>query len=314
MSSPSYRAVRALVALNPASHHGAGASRWNRASARVTEQFDAAIVETDTGSAWRKQVGQSLAEGVRVFIAAGGDGTINALLNAVARSWPSVSLGQLTLGAVGLGSSNDFHKPYGEMVAGIPVRLGEASPRDVGRARYLDADGVERERLFLISGSIGVTAAANAFFNDGDALLRALKPRWVGGAIVYAAMRTIAVARGWRATLRMPAIETVTDLANLSVMKTPYLSGSFSYDTPVAPASGLFAVNLCEHMGRVGLLKTLMGLARGRFKGRPGTRHWAVPELEVESSRPFDLELDGEVVSARRVRFDLLPERIGVCR
>jgi diacylglycerol kinase family enzyme len=35
--------------------------------------------------------------------------------------------------------------------------------------------------------------------------------------------------------------------------------------------------------------------------------------MSVELERPADLELDGEIVRARRVEFDLLPERLSVC-
>jgi diacylglycerol kinase family enzyme len=305
---------RSLVALNPASRHGAGAERWRRVCQAVAERFDAEVVETDEQSHWSAQVGAALDSGVRNFIAAGGDGTVNALLNALAGAKRSVPLREVTLGAVGLGSSNDFHKPFAEIVQGIPVRLGAAAARDVGRARYLDDAGVERERLFLVSASIGITATANAFFNGGDWLLRCLKARWVGGAIAYAALRTIALCQGVHATLRTAGAELSTDFANLSVMKSPYLSGSFKYDTPVDPASGLFAINLCEDLGRLGLLRTLFHLARGRFLGRAGTRHAMLPELEIVPTRTIDLELDGEVVRARRVRFDLLPAGIRVCR
>jgi diacylglycerol kinase family enzyme len=305
---------RSLVALNPACRHGTGAARWTTVQRDVVARFDADLVETDAAARWTGSVGAALDAGVRVFIAAGGDGTVNALLNALLDARRPVPLGEVTLGAVGLGSSNDFHKPFAEVLGRVPVRLRTASARDVGCALYVDEQGVEHQRAFLVSASIGVTAAANAFFNDGDRLLRALKRSWVGGAIAWAALRTIARHRSLPAILRMPTGERNTELTNLSVMKSPWLSGSFSYDTPVEPSSGRFAINLCEHMGRWALLRTLAGLARGRFLGRAGTHHWSEPEVEVEAARPFDLELDGEVVRARRVRFSLWPERIQVCR
>lgn len=102
-------------------------------------------------------------------------------------------------------------------------------------------------------------------------------------------------------------------VANLGVMKTPYLSGSLRYDTPVEPDSGLFAVNLCEARGRARLLGTLAALARGRFRGRGGTRHWMASCLGVESEQAMVLELDGETVRARSAYFEPLPERLMAC-
>jgi diacylglycerol kinase family enzyme len=66
-------------------------------------------------------------------------------------------------------------------------------------------------------------------------------------------------------------------------------------------------------MGRWALLRALVGLVRGRRPGRAGTHQWSEPEVEVQAARPFDLEVDGEVVRARRVRFSLWPEQIQVC-
>jgi diacylglycerol kinase (ATP) len=304
---------RALVALNPAARHGTARARWNRIRGAVAERFATAVIETSASSALDVHVDRALEDGVRVFIAAGGDGTVHALVNAIVGARPAVRLDEISVGAVGLGSSNDFHKPYRSAVDGIPVRLGAPSPRDIARARYVDERGIMRERLFVVSASLGVTAAANVLFNDGDAFLRTVKAGWTGGAIAYAALQAIVRHRGFGATLRMGTSGRRTEIANVSVMKTPYLSGCLRYDTPVAPANGLLTVNICECMRRLTLLRTLASLARGRFRGRPGTHYWMVPELEIVPDGNVDLEVDGEVLRASSVRFDLLPERIGVC-
>jgi len=82
---------------------------------------------------------------------------------------------------------------------------------------------------------------------------------------------------------------------------------------PVAPADGLLAVNLCERRSRLRLLATLARLLCGRFRGGEGVRHWTARAVEVELSRPTALEIDGEIVRARRASIDLLPERIAAC-
>ena len=86
-------------------------------------------------------VSGKIAEGARNFVAAGGDGTmnlaLNALLNAPGRAGIA-SPEELRFGAVGLGSSNDFQKPYvsdGRVEAGgIHCRLDfdRATAHDIG--------------------------------------------------------------------------------------------------------------------------------------------------------------------------------------
>ena len=97
-------------------------------------------------------------------------------------------------------------------------------------------------------------------------------------------------------------------------MKTPYLSGSFRFDAPVEPADGLFAINVCAATGRIGLLRILANLTRGRFVGVPGctTRRAASFALETDAAVPA--EVDGEIIEGRRFEISTLPERLRVCR
>ncbi len=300
-------ARRALVLLNPNARRGRGRTRYAAVKADIDQVFDARVVETEpTGN--DGPIRAALDDGIRTFIAAGGDGTVNAVIDALVRLRGAIVLDDLTLGAVGLGSSNDAHKPVELEIAGIPARIDarHAVPRDVGMARW---DG--GERAFLVSASVGVTAAANALFNREDIVLRLLKRCWVDGAIAWAAVRTIATWRNLSATLIVQETSSAIALTHLGVAKTPWLAGGLHYDTPVEP--GRFAVNLCEGMSRLRTISTLAALARGRFVGLPGTRSWSAPRASVVLDEPCDLELDGEIFRASRVSFELLQERIRLC-
>ena len=307
----------ALVVLNPAARHGTGLERYRRVVEGLEARYAVSTVIFDREARWRDEVRQALDRGTRNVIAAGGDGTVGAVASAIVEARGPIPLESVTLGAVGLGSSNDFHKPVTAAAGDVPLRIdaGKRALRDVARARYEDGTGSWRERLFLVSASLGVTAAANALFNEGsDRVLRLLKPRWVDGAVVYAALAALCRHENAAASLGLPeGDEETVALSNLSVLKTSHLSGHLRYDTPVEPDSGRLAANLCEGMSRPRLVGVLAGLLRGRFRGRPRTRHWTVARLRVDLAAPAPLELDGEVVTARRVHFDVLPERIAAC-
>jgi diacylglycerol kinase family enzyme len=301
------RERRALVLLNPNARHGRGRARYAAVQADVDAEFDTRVVETEpTGN--DSAIRAALDDGIRTFIAAGGDGTVNAVIDSLVRLRGAMALDDLTLAAVGLGSSNDAHKPLKRQIAGIPVRIDaqQAAPRDVGMASW---DG--GERAFLVSASVGVTAAANALFNREDGVLRILKRCWVDGAIAWAAVRAIATWRNLDATLVVEETSSTIALTHLGVAKSQWLAGGLHYDTPVE--SGRFAVNLCEGMSRLRAIRTLAALARGRFSGLPGTKSWSAPRASVVLAAPCDLELDGEIFRASRVSFELLPERIRLC-
>jgi diacylglycerol kinase (ATP) len=310
---------RALVLLNPGAGQGRARGRYERVRGAIEARFDARLVEVDPhGSA----IARELRDGTRVFIAAGGDGTVGTLADRLVASRGRIPLSEIALGAVGLGSSNDFHKPVRNRILGVPVRidLELAVPRDLGRARYLDERGESRERRFVVSASLGLVAQANASFNRGAPPIAWLKRRWVDAAIACSALGALVRHRGVPVRLAVGGVLLDCRLGNLSVMKTPHLAGGLRYDTPVRPDDGLLAVNLCERRSRLGLLLALGGLARGRFAGRPGARVWLADCVEVDveaeagAAPALELELDGEIVSARRVRFDLWPERMMACR
>ena len=146
---------------------------------------------TDREGRWRAALEDEVRKGVPVVLAAGGDGTVGAVASALL-ACPNAA--HVALGAVGLGSSNDFQKPFGVVHAGVPLRIDVAGarPRDVGRALFSRNGEPPTERAFLVSASLGVTARANALFNEGrGALLGFLKRRWVDGAVFYAALAAL---------------------------------------------------------------------------------------------------------------------------
>lgn len=303
--------ARALVVLNPAAGAGTARSRFVGIRPELEARVPHRVVELDAGGDWRRALRRGLDDGIRLVVAAGGDGTVHAVANALLEAGAPRSV---VLGAIGLGSSNDFHKPVGERIAGVPVRLNAAcaAPRDVTLAHWA-LDGTGRSEAVLVSASVGVVARANAFFNDGDWLLTRLKRWWVAGAITYAALSTIARRPRLTARVDHPAGRWAGAVASLSVLETPHLSGSLRYDLPARPDDGAVTVAVIEASGRLGLLARLVGLQRGRFRDRRRTRHWIVPELVVELGEPGPLELDGEVRTAQRVRFEVLKERILAC-
>jgi diacylglycerol kinase (ATP) len=305
----------ALVVINPAARHGRGGTLYAGVREAVASRFTPCEVELDRTGLWRHALTEALSRGTRSFIAAGGDGTVNAVTSELAArrvSWP---LEDVRLGAVGLGSSNDFHKPVRAALGSVPLRLDVdgSTPRDVGRAIVVNGAGERQEHCFIVSASLGVTAHANALFNRSSPALTLVRRHWLDGAILLAAISAIVHHRNLRARVRVGGEEHACALSSLSILKTPHLSGTLRFDTPVAADDGLLAVNLCQDMGHLRLVATLAGLLRGRFAGRPGTRCWRVPMVEVVLGGEADLELDGEVVPARQIAFDVLPERIRVC-
>jgi len=307
-----------LAIVNPAAGGGKALAKWRRIEPRlrrVTGPLD--VLCTASRDEVLASMPALLARGHRDFLAAGGDGTVNAVLDAIVTHAGPELLPRITVGAVGLGSSNDFHKPRRTTIDGVPCRIDRARAHchDVGLLAYEDAAGRTLTRHWFVNASIGIAAEANHAFNHPGRLLRILKRVSSGAAIAYAAVATLLANRpqplaltvGGRCYGRLP-------VRNLGFVKNPHFAGSLRYDSPHLPDSGCFHVHQLGALSRLGLLCALIRLARGRFAGGRETRSWLAPEATVRNGGgTFLVECDGEVVEARLARFAVLPQKVRLC-
>jgi diacylglycerol kinase family enzyme len=304
---------RAFVLLNARAGGGSADERYARLRSELAARF--ALDETSIDAAWREPLARALAEGTRVFLAAGGDGTVHALINALVELGRGRMPAGAALGAIGLGSSNDFHKPVGATLQGLPVRidLERARPHDLVLVRHRIGSQSAEQRWFLVSASLGITAKGNALFNRGDAVLRRLKRRSAELAIDYTVLRALLAYRPVRAEIGLPDERVVGEIFNLSVTKRAHVTGGLRYEGVSAPDSGRADVFLAADMRPLRRVLTLLRVSRGRFSGAPGTHHWAVPRLSVRLARATELELDGEIVLASEAEFEVVEKGAVVC-
>ena len=101
-----------LILLNKYSNNGKGLKKWEKfrpelEGKHIPSEYTVISDFKNFSACLRREV----KKGERFLVSAGGDGTIHFLLNQVMQIKRSVRR-DVVLGAIGLGSSNDFHKPY----------------------------------------------------------------------------------------------------------------------------------------------------------------------------------------------------------
>lgn len=308
-----------LILVNPTANAGKAAGRWRSVESELRRRdvpFEARLTVSseDAGS----HVAHAVRRGERVFIAAGGDGTVHSLLNVLMSPPFEDVRDQLHLGAIGLGSSNDFHKPFSEerMLEGRPIRIDVARSLrcDVGRAVLEDREGQRHVKHFLLNASMGLVAEGNAFFNTRERILTWLKRTNVELAILYAAVVNLFRFQPLQTMLRLDGgSELALEVSTVGVLKRIHFAGGMRYDTEVAWDDGQFDVNVWERMDRATLVRTLANLYRGRFRGLPRTRCLRARNLEVSVQKPMALECDGEVTEVVRAEFEVVPKSLYVC-
>ncbi len=133
------------VILNP----GSGSSGGEDTAARLIELFatrgrEATILAAGPGRSVVDQARRAVKEGCRVAVAAGGDGTVNAVAGAVAGT-------ETPLGVIPLGTLNHFAKDLD-----LPFKLEDAVQLIAqGATRRVDV-GEVNGRVFVNNSSLGV--------------------------------------------------------------------------------------------------------------------------------------------------------------
>lgn len=307
-----------LVVLNPQSNAGTALQRWRPVEGVLRERNTDLTVEMPSDAEQAMKLVQASLESdpPEVIVAAGGDGMVNLVLNAIidpATDRPRHGAESVALGAIGLGSSNDFHKPVRASIADIPVRLGTPELVDVGKATMLLPDGTRTVRYFLLNASMGLVAAGNHSFNNARGPIGWLKSRNVEAAIIATALSNIATHQPLAIQLRGSDWEHTAPITNVGVLKSVHFAGGMYYDTPVTRADGMFDVNIWEAAGRARILGLIAGLYRGKFRGSALATCRRDTAVELRPAAPAPLELDGEITIVESARLEVLPRVLRVC-
>ncbi|WP_225728802.1 MULTISPECIES: diacylglycerol kinase family protein [unclassified Nocardia] len=304
-----------LVVLNPRSNAGTALAKWQPVERELRLRHPGLVVETPTDPpAAAELVRGGLAAGT--IVAAGGDGMVNLVLNAIMDpETDRPRSDRVVLGGIGLGSSNDFHKPMSASIGGVPVRIDaeRAAPIDIGKATMLLPDGTRTVRYFLLNASMGLVAAGNHSFNQARGAIGWLKSRNVSAAIAATALWNIATHSPLTLRLHGTDWTHTAPVTNVGVLKSVHFAGGMRYDTPVTNADGMFDVNIWAAAPRLRILGLIAGLYRGRFTGSPLATCLRDTAVELRPANPAPLELDGEITIVESARLQVLPRALRVC-
>ena len=303
--------MKTAVLINYSSNNGNAAKRWAVIENDIRKMLppNTCFIPYETPCNL-KNILQSLivCEKTVNFVSAGGDGSLNCLINELAEITGS-GLTKIRIGAIGLGSSNDFHKPFGKQVRGIPVKIDFTSlkPADAGLVQY-QASGENLKRIFVINASLGFTAMGNLNFNNGDRFTRFLKPRSVQLAILWTIIKTVLRYRNQNLEINCNSLIRKFKVTNLSIAKNPHVSGNFSYDIFTPPDSGKLGLYLAEDFSRLGIVRLFYHLSKNRFSKVKNCCVSFIENAEINSAGPVELETDGEVFRGNHFCFSVLPK------
>jgi len=170
---------------------------------------------------------------------------------------------------------------------------------DLGRVRYLDADGQAQVRVFANVAEVGF---------GGQVARTAARLPSVLGASRY----KVGIVLTWGRFRRVPARivhdggEHEAAVCNIVVANGQFFGGGLHVAPRALPTNG--RLNLQSWVGTpTDVLRASRQLKDGSHLGRADVSEWQSAHVAIESDRPLAVEADGEVLGQSPATFDVLP-------
>lgn len=270
--------VRGTLFLNSSS--GQRTAGQELAAAATEAGFD--VIELTKDVEAGAMIRERLSRGQRVFVAAGGDGTVNTVLQ------PLVQHPDAVLAVIPMGTYNHFARDLG-----IPLDWKEALEVAIsGVPRAVDTGRIN-DRFFVNNASIGLYP---------DLVRRREEkgrdyPRWK--ARMYAIYATLRKYRHVTLAIESAHHHEVVRTHVFMVSNNSYDLSRIGIEAGRSTLEeGRLSVYWLPHLSRIKLMRFVARYLAGRVRETPGFRSFRTARMKVQSSREIiRVGLDGEVVT-----------------
>lgn len=304
------------VILNPYSGRGGG----GRARGQIEEAFrragvDCEIVETSHEGEAISLAQQAREAGYEIVAAAGGDGTINEVVNGLAAATPEDEPVR-GLAILPVGSGNDFADMFGakrDLRAAVQtIRQGNSRRVDLGLVEVFDGQKTI-QRYFDNNLGMGFEAQVTA---------ESRKIKKLRGFAIYlwAVIRSLRAYDqphfevGW--TNGTGKVDSVARRSLLISLGNSRRTGGGFYITPDAEMDdGLLDLGIADALSTVGILALLpRAMSENGLRGHDAVHYAKVRSVCVAVAEPVPVHTDGEIVSlnAEKLSVEVQPNRLEV--
>ena len=240
----------------------------------------------------------ALRKGFDLVVAAGGDGTLNEVVNGVGEN-----LGDARLGLIPLGTGNDFARTLG-----VPADIEAAIDLIViGETREVDLVRVTSDevRYFVNVSAGGFSGLVN------EKLTPEMKKTWGPLAYLRGAAAALSELRAYRTTLALDNSESLTlDLYNVVVANGRYVAGGTLIAPEASIDDGLLDIVLIPQRSAPELALLAAQVALGTHLTSDAIVFRRAAQLTVNSKPGMWFNVDGELVGNEPARFEILPRAL----
>jgi diacylglycerol kinase (ATP) len=229
------------------------------------------------------------------IIAAGGDGTLNEVINGIARHAKDVRVGLLPLG-----TGNDFARSLK-----LPTTVDEnIAILQAGRTRDIDLVRVRSDRIryFVNVSAGGFSGLVN------EKLTAEMKRAWGPLAYVRSAAAALPELHAYKTQVELADGEKLKiDLYNMIVANGSFVAGGLPVAPEANPSDGLLDVIMIPRRSTGEMVLLAAQIVLGNHIGSQSILFRRTQRLKVHSRPGMWFNADGELVGNEPATFEIIP-------
>ncbi len=292
------RATSAFVVLNPKSG-GCDSGEARRTLERHLSVVGVAcrVHEPSHGEPLLDRVAEAVASGCDMVVAAGGDGTVSAVADALTGT-------ETPLGIVPLGTANVL---AGEL--GVPLDLEAACALLAGQHALTRIDAMELGGKHYVT-QVGVGLDAEMIRDTSGEHKR----RFGRVAYLWTAATRLAGVQPRRFTLTVDGRTTYPRAMQVLIANSGTLgSRPFRWGPDIRPDDGRLDVCVIRAQTLLDFLRIGWHFVRGQHRRSPGVRYLvATRSITLATRKPMPVQADGEIVGETPVTVTVVPGAVRV--
>lgn len=299
-----------LIIVNPNAGRRKAEKDWNIIeNLLISEGFQFAYVFTKEKLHAVSLTSEYIQKGYRKFIAVGGDGTLNEVVNGIF-SQKNIATTEFTLGAITIGTGNDWGRMYN-----IPtqysdaiktIKKGKTFVQDVGLINYFDSNE-EKQRYFINMAGMGF---------DAQVAKRTNRQKEAGRRGGFSYLLNIFSAL-WshvdkQVNIKIDSESFKFKMFTMSVGICKYNGNGMMQAPNAIPDDGLLDFTVIKDITKFKVVRSVHKLYDGSYTALPEVKTFQGKEIEIFANKEIFLEADGESLGHSPFKFQIIPKSIRV--
>jgi YegS/Rv2252/BmrU family lipid kinase len=300
-----------FIVRNPIAGQGKGEKDWPQISEMLTRygfKFEDAVSQKHKHAIELSK--SAYQAGFRKFIAMGGDGSINEVVNGILADDPNHA-SDATLAVIPIGKGNDWVRTmqikgdYEQIIK--TIKMGNSIWQDVGKIKYTTADGKMEDRYFISMATTGFGGFVGKRVNE----LAQQGKKVTQMSYFMQILKCLGKYDNIETEIKLNGTTLHENLFVMAVGICKSNGGGMKLTPDAIPDDHQFHVTLVHDASKGMVLRNLINLFNGKFVNHPKVKTFTTEQIEINGPETL-IESDGESLGFAPAVFSVIPQKLKV--